>query len=310
MANDLIQSIRKSLALITTGVDDDTRAVAGSSGSKRISIKGGVFRKLANGEEVGKIEDRHMNVIFVKLAHTPARTYYTQGYEEGAKVAPVCWSSDSKTPDEAVKDKPATSCDKCPHSVKGTGQNGKGTACRLQWRTAVVLPDSVGGDVLQLVLPATSVFGKEENGKWPFRAYIQMLANNNISASRVVTRMQFDTAQSVPTLLFSPVDAVTAEELEVISEQGKSAAAESAVKLEIFQKAKEEAPVEVAQPAPVEAVAEKKTRKPREEKKQEPETAAEEPRVEEPKLRETEKNKEAHTPPSVSDVIAKWSKKK
>ena len=36
-------------------------------------------------------------------------------------------------------------------------------------------------------MPATSTFGKEDMGKWPFRPYIQMLANNSVSASNVVT---------------------------------------------------------------------------------------------------------------------------
>jgi hypothetical protein len=195
MSNDIILSLKSQIATIKTGLDDDTRAVAGggAGGMKRISIKGGVFRKMAGGKEVASIEDRHMNVIFVKMAHTASRTYYSGAYKEGEKVAPLCWSSDSKTPDAEVKTPQAKSCDSCPWSVKGSGQGGSGTACRLSWRTAVVLPNNPGGDVMQLVLPATSCFGKEENGKWPFRPNIQMLANNDISAGRVVTKMQFDT---------------------------------------------------------------------------------------------------------------------
>ena len=185
MSNDIIASLKSELAQISGGVDDDTRAVAGGGGntSKRISIKGGVFRKMAGGKEIGSIEDRYMNVIFVKMAHNASRTYYTGAYKEGEKIAPVCWSSDSKTPDVEVKNPQATACDKCQWSVKGSGQGGSGAACRLSWRTAVVLPQDPGGDVMQLVLPATSCFGKEEGGKYPFRPYIQMLANNNISAS-------------------------------------------------------------------------------------------------------------------------------
>ena len=183
MSNDIIASLKNNPAVIT-GLDEDTKAIAGGSlgGSKRISIKGGVFRKMAGGKEVGAIEDRHMNVIFVKMAHQPSRTLYTGGYKEGEKSAPTCWSNDSKTPDPEVKNPPASSCESCQFSVKGSGQGGTGTACRLSWRTAVVLPNDVKGDVMQLVLPATSVFGKEENGKWPFREYVKMLANHNISA--------------------------------------------------------------------------------------------------------------------------------
>ena len=237
MSNDLILSIKNQLPAIQTGLDEDTRAVAGSGmgGSKRISIKGGVFRKFVGGKEVAVNEERHMEVIFVKMAHNASRTFYSQGYVEGAKVSPVCWSSDGKTPDAEVKSPCASSCNACPNSVKGSGTMGKGTACRLSWRTAVVLPNDPNGDVMQLVLPPTSCFGDEENGRWPFKPYIQMLASNNISAGRVVTRMSFDTKAPVPRLLFQPVAAVPESDISAVIQQGKNAAAENAVRMNVFQ---------------------------------------------------------------------------
>lgn len=237
MSNDLILSIKNQLPALQTGLDEDTRAVAGSGtgGSKRISIKGGVFRKFVGGKEVAVNEDRHMEVVFVKMAHNASRTFYSQGYVEGAKVSPACWSSDGKNPDTEVKFPFASSCNACPNSVKGSGTGGKGTACRLSWRTAVVLPNDPSGDVMQLVLPPTSCFGEEENGRWPFKPYIQMLASNNISAGRVVTRMSFDTKAPVPRLLFQPVKVVPEEHVATIQSQGKAAAAENAVRMNVFQ---------------------------------------------------------------------------
>jgi len=286
MSNNIIASIKNELANIQTGVDDDTRAVAGGGigGSKRISIKGGVFRKMAGGKEVGTIEDRHMNVIFVKMSHTASRTYYTGAYKEGEKIAPVCWSSDSKKPDPEVKTPQASSCDSCQWSVKGSSQGGGGAACRLSWRTAVVLPNNPDGDVMQLVLPATSCFGKEEAGKFPFRPYIQMLANNNISAGRVITKMQFDTKSPVPKLLFSPVGVVPENDVETIQRQKESTAAESAIKLTVYQQDEGEV---AAPPAQVEAV----------------DTS------DEPVLRETKKAEPVAASGEVADVIKKWSKK-
>jgi hypothetical protein len=257
MSTDLIKSIQSSLAGIQGGVDEDTRAIAGAAaggGSKRISIKGGVFRKISGGKEIGAIEDRHMNVIFVKMAHNPSRTYYTGAYKEGEKISPVCWSTDSKTPDAEVKNPQASKCESCQFSVKGSGMGGSGSACRLSWRTAVVLPNDPNGDVMQLVLPPTSVFGKEENGKWPFREYVKMLANHNISAGRVVTKMQFDTKSPVPRVLFSPAAGVNADDVEVLAKQAKSTAAENAVKLSVFQTDE----VEVAEAAPAPKVRETK----------------------------------------------------
>lgn len=288
MSNDIIASLKSELAKIQGGVDDDTRAVAGGGGlSKRISIKGGVFRKMAGGKEIGSIEDRHMNVIFVKMAHAPSRTFYTGAYKEGEKISPVCWSSDSKTPDPEVKSPQASSCDKCQFSVKGSGQGGSGTACRLSWRTAVVLPQDPNGDVMQLVLPATSCFGKEEGGKYPFRPYIQMLANNNISAGRVVTKMQFDTKSPVPKLLFAPIGVVPESDIEAVQRQKETKAAENAVKLTVYQQDEgEETPAVSAKVIMPEADV-----------------------VEEPIVREVKKAEPAATTTDASDVIKKWSKK-
>jgi hypothetical protein len=223
-----------------------------------------------------------MNVIFVKMAHTASRTYYSGAYKEGEKIAPICWSSDSKTPDAEVKNPQAKSCDSCQWSVKGSGQGGSGAACRLSWRTAVVLPNNPGGDVMQLVLPATSCFGKEENGKYPFRPYIQMLASNDISAGRVVTKMQFDTKSPVPKVLFSPVEAVDESDIEVIARQRSSSAAEAAVKLTVYQADESDTtgPI-VTGPAA----------------------------LEEPKLRESSKKADAAPAGDVADVVKKWAKK-
>jgi hypothetical protein len=236
MSNDLATMFSGALTPIA-GLDEDTLAVAGGArqGSKRISIKGGVFRKYSGGKEIGAIEDRHMNVIFVKMAHKASRMFYDATYQEGQKVSPVCWSTDSEKPDADVKTPCATTCLDCSKSVKGSGQGGLGAACRLSWRTAVVLPNDPSGDVMQLVLPATSAFGKEDNGRWPFRPYIQHLASHNVSAGRVITRMAFDTKSPTPKVVFSPAGKVPDEDLPAIAAQAKSPIAESAIKMNVFQ---------------------------------------------------------------------------
>ena len=282
MSNDLA-SIMQSSDLVELGLDEDTLAVAGGAtkGNKRISIEGRVFRKIVGGKEQSVNTDISMNVVFVKMAHDASRTYYSQTYKKGVKIAPACWSSDSKTPDVDVKEPPASACADCPNSVKGSGQGGTGSACRLSWRTAVVLPNDPAGDIYQLVLPATSAFGKEENGRWPFRPYIQMLANNNVSAGRVVTKMEFDTNSSTPKLLFSPQSAVPPDAREIIARQSKSSAAENAVKLTVF-KMDETTAVEAEAPA--------------------------QPDTPEPTKRETAKTAPAKAE-EVNDVLKKWSKK-
>ena len=267
------------------GLDEDPLAVAGGARqNKRISIKGGVFRKYAGGKEIGAIEDRHMNVIFVKMAHKASRMFYDATYQEGQKVSPVCWSTDSEKPDADVKTPCASTCLDCPKSVKGSGQGGTGTACRLSWRTAVVLPNDPSGDVMQLVLPATSAFGKEDNGRWPFRPYIQHLASHNVSAGRVITRMAFDTKSPTPKVVFSPAGKVPDEDLQIIASQAKSPAAEAAIKMNVFQ-ADSTGDVEV--PSHRNEVAEDET----------------------PPVKVESKKAAASEEKDISDVVKKWSKK-
>ena len=87
----------------------------------------------------------------------------------------------------------------------------------------------------QLVLPATSSFGEEDNGRWPFRPYVQMLASHNVSAGAVVTKMQFDTKAKVPRVLFSPAGAIDPADMDTIRRQGKTSAADNAVRLNVYQ---------------------------------------------------------------------------
>ena len=297
MSNELANLLASNPSMVQSGLDEDTLAVSGGArqGNKRISIKGGVFRKYAGGKEIGAIEDRFMNVIIVKMAHKASRMLYLQGYKEGEKVSPACWSSNSDTPDAEVKNPPAPSCTECQYSVKGSGDNGMGTKCKLSWRTAVVLPNDPAGDVMQLVLPAMSAFGKEDNGRWPFRPYVQHLASHNVSAGRVITRMAFDTKSPTPKVVFSPVGAVPDEDLAVVARQAKSPAAEAAIKMNVFQV--DSGSEVAADDGGFETVATFTS------------NVSVEAQLAEPVKRESSKQTESAPPSDVSDVVKKWSKK-
>jgi hypothetical protein len=218
------------------GADETTLAIAGNkaTASKRISIEGGAFRKFVNGKEVAVIEDRFLNVIIVNAAPHFSRTYYKDPYKKGVAVSPVCWSSDGEKPSDDAKVAQSTTCSSCAHSVKGSGDNGIGSACRRSWRAAVVMPNDPSGDVMQIIIPDKSIWGNEEAGKWPWKAYVKMLANNNISVGHVITKMQFDISQSAPRLLFSPSGVIDIDDLPVLKEQGASAAALAAVQLTAY----------------------------------------------------------------------------
>ena len=213
-------------------IDDTTKALMGgnaSVGNKRISIKGGVWRMIVNGKEVAKNEDRHMNVVIVNAAPKTSRTYYPGTYQEGGDpTAPVCWSADGDAPDPKATEPQSSRCVNCPQNVAGSGQ-GNSRACRYSRRIAVVLANDIGGDVFQLTLPAQSIFGQGEPGKWPLEAYAKLIGSKGFPITSVVTEMRFDTSSATPKLTFKAVGYLTEQQHELAIKQGASEAAKRAI---------------------------------------------------------------------------------
>ena len=221
------------------GADDATNSLAGTGdgglGARRISIKGGVFREFIGGKEYRVSEERSMNVVIIKAAPKVSRIFYSGNYVEGETVSPTCWSSDSQRPDEKSKEKQSATCLTCAQNIKGSGQ-GESRACRYQQRLAVVVDGEVDkGEVYQLVLPPTSVFGDGEKGKHPLQAYARHLKNHGTPITGVVTEMRFDTASPTPKLVFKPVRPVTEDEFLKITELKDSAEALAAITLTVAQ---------------------------------------------------------------------------
>ena len=250
----------------TIDISDLARSLSGGGGGsfgKRISVKGGVFRLMSGSDEVAAIEDRHLDVVIVQAAPKISRTYYAGSYEEGASKAPDCWSADGEKPDASAKEAQASNCASCPQNAKGSGQ-GDSRACRFSQRLAVVLSNDVTGDVMQLTLSATSIFGKEEGDKRPLQAYARFLAAQSISPETVVTRLRFDTKAAVPKLFFQPMRWLSEEEYESVKEKSESKEAKQAVTMSVSQSAgtKKAAPALAAPKEEAESFDEPEKRKP------------------------------------------------
>lgn len=218
-------------------LDEATKNLAGntSSGGKRISIKGGVFRMLVNGEEVATNEERAMNVVIVNSSLV-GRTFYAGTYVEGeAAKPPSCWSSDGTKPNADVKEPQANTCMSCAQNIKGSGQ-GDSRACRFNQRLAVVLEGDLDGEIYQLQLPATSIFGSGDQGqKMPMQAYARFLAQYIIPIGAVATEMRFDTSVSTPKLTFSATRPLTEAEYQSCKDRGLSDEAKFAVTMTVSQ---------------------------------------------------------------------------
>ena len=267
-------------------------AGGGSAGTKRISIKGGVFRLVADGKQVASIEDRYLDVVVVNAAPKISRTFYASAYDPENPAPPDCWSPDGERPDFAVQKPQCDTCASCPQNVKGSG-NGGARACRFSQRLAVVLANDIEGDVLQLTLPATSIFGKEEGDDRPLQAYSRWLVAQGIGPDMVVTRMKFDTKAESPKLFFKPMRWLTDDEHEVCAKQGQTDEATRAITMTVAQTDGVKAKPIALEGTPPKA-------------KAKPQVEEEQTEVEEPEVR---KEKEVRAPAKkdkLSSVVADW----
>ena len=215
-------------------LSDTAKALMGGAlgnATKRISIKGGVFRLVAGGKEMASIEERHLDVIVVKAAPKVSRIFYAKSYDGDNITGPDCFSNDGDKPDTTVKAPQAETCMTCKQNIAGSGQ-GNSRACRYQQRLAVMLADNPD-DVLQLTLPATSVFGKEDGDKRPLQAYVKhlALASPPVDVEKIVTRMKFDTKAESPKLFFAPVRWLTTVEYELAKAKSNTQEALDAIRM-------------------------------------------------------------------------------
>ena len=280
----------------STGLSTLTATLAASDyKSRRISVRGGFFRKIVNGEEVAKLKDRELNVIVINALPKVSRQFYAKAYDPKAEATlPDCWSNLGDVPDPKASNPQAVNCMSCPQNVAGSGQGG-GRACRYQRRIAVLLDGDTSGDVYQMNLPSKSLFGKGDGNTHPFESYIKFLAANNESIDRVVTQISFDDNEDSPVMLFTPVRHLLDEEVQLAVDAADTAEARNAVTLTVAAQDKVK---KLAQ-----ANAEFETVK-----KAAPVEAEEVSAEEEPKVRA---KKEAAAPApkqDLSDVLDAWSK--
>jgi hypothetical protein len=112
-----------------------------------------------------------------------------------------------------------------------------------------VLEGDMSGDVYQIILPATSIFGKGNGTQnLPLEAYARMLHGNRVGVDSVVTKMEFDTDASTPKLTFSPARFLESDEQEIVDSQAGTSEAEQAIGLSAYQTDTVTRPAPVAPP--------------------------------------------------------------
>lgn len=207
--------------------------------NRKLGLKGCIFRDIINGKEENVWESRSLDVV-VLTASKVGRAFYAEKWSEEAEaVAPSCWSADgdASAPDVPEDSRQSVNCNNCPQNVKGSAE-GDRRACRFNQRVAVLLEEEIGEKkVYQLQVPAKSIFGDPESGKFPLQAYARHLAGHKTPVSAIVTKMSFDTNSATPKLFFSPVRPLTGPELATVVEMQKHEDALKAIEFTVAKPA-------------------------------------------------------------------------
>lgn len=227
-------------------LDDFTKAFSTSGGStKRITLRGRVFRLVDGGKEIAKNTDPHMDVVIVNGSRTVQKTWYAGEYNPDETSVPDCWSSDGERPDADVADPQSPRCKECPQAIKGSAGAGR-ASCRYSMRLAVVLRNNVAGDIYQLILPQKSLFGQGDVDHMPFLQYAKYVAQSGYNLNMLATRLTFDTDSDFPKLVFSNAEFLDSDAYQEAVEQGESPIAINAGKLNFTKKAEPQLPRMVA----------------------------------------------------------------
>lgn len=229
-----------------------------NSGSRipRISPRNGMFKRIVNGEDVGKLKSPLRVVIVGVAPATAQRTFYAKTWDPNAEAAPPdCWTNDGQKPDASIKAPQGKNCETCPQNVKGSGQ-GDTKACRFKRRIAVILPEenegNNSGQVYQFEAASKSIFGKGNNHVFPLNAYIDYIIANGEDIDGVVTEISFNENNDNQSVLFRAVDFVSSDPVlrSVVEEAVESPEAHKAVMLTAgaIDKGETEIPKAIAAP--------------------------------------------------------------
>lgn len=220
-------------------VSELSKALADSGGgstSRRITMAKGVFRRIVNGKEAGKVKDGFLNVIIINALPKVSRQFYATAFDpDAAPTLPDCWSNLGDVPDPKAANAQSTNCATCPQNIDGSGINGKGRACRFNRRIALLLENDMSGDIYQFNIPAKSLFGKGVGNTHPFESYTKFLPANGESIDRIITQISFDENETADVLKFTPVRHLTDEEIDVVEAAQSTQESKRVIQLTVAQ---------------------------------------------------------------------------
>lgn len=182
-----------------------------------LSIKGKVFTIVRDKEKTlvtkpGTDGEPAASLDVVILNVGPkngyAKTFYSEGYQEGGSQRPTCFSIDGVEPHNGSEEKQSSKCALCPQHAQGSGatsQNPKARACKSS-KLLAVAPAGQLTDAMLLRVPGASTIELNKYGEF--------LAKRGVKAAAVVTRIGFDYSVAHPALTFKAMGLITPEMAE------------------------------------------------------------------------------------------------
>lgn len=212
----------------------DRMSSGGGSTMRRIQLSNGrTFKRVINGEQIGKAASDKLDVIIVDWLTKPSRKFYASAYDKEAKATlPDCWSNDGIAPEAGAKNKQHSTCNGCPKDIKGSAPNNK-KACRYERRLAVLVAGDPSGDVYQIAIPGMSIFGDNDGNVYGFEGYMKFLLASGEALDTVVTRLIYDPEADTAKIGFKAMRHLTEMEAGLVDAAQDDPATERYTKLTV-----------------------------------------------------------------------------
>lgn len=226
-------------ALVPAATSSALRENVGS-GAAVISIKGKTFGIKHAGKNTQLTVNMNgqlyaapfMDVVIIDGNPNLSKTYYRDGFVEGADSQPDCWSEDGRVPLAPLAQRPlndfgqhCTRCDECPLNRFGSKANtetgSKGKAC-ADTRKLAVVPVITQADGSRVIDFHNEKFGGPMLLRVP-AASLSVLRDYDVAVSGmglpfyfVTTRMAFDAAVAYPKLQLQATSTLTEAEAKQV----------------------------------------------------------------------------------------------
>lgn len=190
-----------------------------------VTLKGRRFSTIDLGGQVTELSGDYIDVVVVDGSPGIGRQFYDGVYDPQNPKAPVCWSEDGREPEAAVQQPQAASCAVCALAEKGSGNQGKGSACRTAKALVLYFANDPERTLYRLTLSALSLFAPTDGkpGYLPWvgmksnMGYTRYLRENGIEHfSAAITRIAFARAD-VPHVGFKAVELIDESDVEFLN---------------------------------------------------------------------------------------------